>query len=117
MKAPCLFLVLVALLSGGCSSSRPPETFVGIATDGEDWPFRYTIIRTNGRWSGMVDFLDRGGWVLLDKMQVTEQKAARISFKALSGAPDKGFLLGWYLDLGDSSGQSFSGRLTGDLFD
>jgi len=50
-------------------------------------------------------------------MQVTKQKADQISFRARLGEPGKTITLGWYLDLADSSRQSFSGRLTGDAFD
>ena len=90
---------------------------MGIADNRADWPYRYRITQTDGQWSGAVDLRVADGWVPWDTMQITEQKADWISFQALLGEPGKAIPLGWYLDLGDTSGQSFSARVTGDAFD
>ena len=117
MKAPRLFSIVMLLLCAGCNLSQAPRTFMGIATNRADWPYRYRITQTDGQWSGTVELRVPTGWVPWDTMHITEQEADRLSFKALLGEPGKAIPLGWYLDLGDTSRQSFSGRLTGDAFD
>ena len=103
--AACLFLA-------GCKPPNAAHTFLGMTKE-TDWPYRYWLTETNGVWSGTVEHLDAGGWAFSDTMEITEQGADKINFKAQYGP----FKPGWYLTLKDVSPQGFSAMLVGDVFD
>lgn len=116
MKTTFILLIVTALLSTGYSSVKAPRSFVGTAANNEDWPYRYRITQDDGQWSGDVDLQLSNGWVQWDTMQISDQSEKRLEFSAAHGTPGKAFPFQWHLDLGDTSGDCFTGRLTGGAF-
>jgi hypothetical protein len=112
------FLVFIfCILLAGCRNAATPGEFVGSATNEADWPYRYRLSTSAGKWSGTVEYRGSDGWMPWDTMEIVEQDEGEISFRALAGVPGKAFRVGWHLSLGGISEKGFSGRLIGDVFD
>jgi len=90
------------------------EFFVGQPVDSE-WPYRYTLIRTEGKWTGEVEFVSDGDAIFFDKMDVVSSSDDKIVFAALYGGPGKALPMGWELSL-SQSGNDFDGSLVATGF-
>jgi hypothetical protein len=113
---PLLSTLLCGLLLVGYNPPIASRSYVGIVTDDTDWPYRYNLTRTNGVWSGSIDYRGTNGWVFWDTMEITRQDERDIRFRARVGERAD-LRLGWYLSLGTRTPQGFSAVLTGDMFD
>src|ERR1051326_5849724 len=98
----------------GWKQPPPNGKFLGTSTD-PAWPYRYTLARTGGVWSGSIDYKTTNGWVLLDTMEIIKQDRAQIEFMTRISTNDQpGFLvirIPWLLNLKDESSNGFSGAI------
>lgn len=111
----------VCLLFTGCKKDIPvsageptrPERYVATALD-PDWPYRYTLDRDQGKWSGEVEVGDGEARLYFDTMQVVSSSDSKIEFGALIGGAGKAVGMSWELTLAPSS-DGFEGvlRMTG----
>jgi hypothetical protein len=112
-----LSLLATCLLIAACKESEKhvernlvqPEFFVGRSSDPE-WPYRYTLVRTQGQWSGEIEIDWGEGSIFFDKLDVISSNDQGIRFEAMLGQPGKAFPTEWELSL-SKSGNDFDGLL------
>lgn len=108
--AICLFVTTCK--EGGRSAEElveEPEFYISQSTDSE-WPYRYTLIRTDGQWAGEIEIITEENSVFFDKMNVTSSNDQRIDFTATYGNIGKAFPMDWELTL-SKSGDDLDGLL------
>lgn len=71
------------------------EVYVGQATSPELWPYRYTLVREGGKWSGEVEMIWDGGSMAFDSLNVRSSSDEKIAFSALYGGFGKAFPAEW----------------------
>lgn len=99
------FIACIFTISQVWSEEKPAATapakgiFVGAAENQEDCPYRYFLVREQGRWSGEVEFCQGDQSIFFGKLDVISSKEDKIVFTAPIGRPGKILLSGWELSL------------------
>lgn len=102
--------LLIGLLMAECGlqifaqepKAAQREIFVTKTADPAGWPYRYTLVREKGQWSGEVEFVqDDFSIFFCDLMKLTSA-GDTLTFGALYGGPGKAFGVGWQLTLSPS---------------
>ena len=91
------------------------EIFVGTAIDREQWPYRYTLVRDHGKWTGEIECWSGDSSMFFDKMDVISSSDDKVKFHAAFGRPGKAIPMEWELSLSKSD-KGFDGVLVGKGF-
>ena len=133
-----LTLLLACLLLGGCRGREDTtaadkeivketvvaadrgkkiegEIFVGTAIDREQWPYRYTLVRDHGKWTGEIELWSGDSSMFIDKMDVISSSDDKVKFHTAFGGPGKALPMEWELSLSKSD-KGFDGVLVGTGF-
>ena len=73
--------------------------YVGESSDLERCPYRYTIVKKEGLWSGEIEVVMDEQSIFFDTMKVVSSSDDKSTFNALLGGPGKALPMSWELSL------------------
>ncbi len=85
--------------------------FVGTSADPKAWPYRYTLVRNQDKWTGEIEIVQDDHSLFFSNMEMISSTDDKLVFGALYGGIGKAFGIGWELSLSKSK-TGFDGVLS-----
>lgn len=95
----------------GEPSAVQSKVYVGTSADPKAWPYRYTLVRGQGKWTGEIEIVQDDHSLFFSKMEMISSTDDKLVFGALYGGIGKAFGIGWELSLSKSK-TGFDGVLS-----